>query len=939
MRNYKNRLSAAVLSLILMLSLCMPIMSATAADTGAAGADSAKTESAADDSDYMAYAEKIAAEKRPAKTAKWSAPAKAAMVSDVRALTVAEGKSVTLDINVPEAGAYAMTLKYCALGTGTGSVHTSVKVNGAFPFSSAENISLGRFFVNDGTITKDVLGNQLAPYQITEERWQTAVLNGDNNYAGDYYEWVFRAGVNKITLEAVQGDFAVAEIEISQPEKLMSYKEYTSAHSADPNNSGSVVQTIEAETADAKSGSALSPESTNNDPSVSPSHPYLDCINSIGGENWSGAGEWLEWTIDVPESGYYTLGFRFKQSFLRGINIFRRIMIDGKVPFSEADCVEFAYANRWQFKELEQAVYLEKGSHKLRLEIPLGDKKGPLAEISAVSQNLNDMYQRIIMITGVSPDPYNDYFLHKQIPELIDVFTENADRLEKISAEMESGSGSATSSLLEMVRLLRQFIKDPDTISDTLSTFESNIRTLYSVQMDLSSQPMLLDYITVRGSESEKIEARNPGFFETVSFRFQSFLHSFVDDEKQLAKNDKVLNVWLSANDITMTGVSSGRDQAVTIKRLVDETFTAKTGIPVKVNLINVGEVMLAAVASGNVPDVAMFIPKASIYNMSIRGGIDDLSKCKYWDEWQKRVYPSAFISYRYNNGVYGMPELQTFNLLYYRKDIMKKLGLSVPQTWDDVYDIAAALQGNHLEIGIPVTSDTVYMFLFQRGGQLFDDQLTEAQLTSKEFVDAFEQWCDFYKTKGVSLSYDFFNRFRSGQMPLGIASLTMYNQLAAAAPEIANLWDIAPIPGTVQEDGTINRSQGCNTTASIVFRDSKLKDEAYAFIDWWTSPEIQTRFGQLVEGMMGVSSRYYSANIESISQSSWTQGEMKTLEETYKYLSDVPLTEVNYYLDRNINNAFRRVTYYSDNPQEALIRYSKELNDEFARKRKEFNR
>ena len=77
-----------------------------------------------------------------------------------------------------------------------------------------------------------------------------------------------------------------------------------------------------------------------------------------------------------------------------------------------------------------------------------------------------------------------------------------------------------------------------------------------------------------------------------------------------------------------------------------------------------------------------------------------------------------------------------------------------------------------------------------------------------------FKLWTNLYTQYGVDVHYDFFNRFRTGEMPIGIEDYTMYNMLVVAAPQIKGLWKMYLLPGTVKEDGTIDKTVAGNGTA-----------------------------------------------------------------------------------------------------------------------------
>ena len=69
------------------------------------------------------------------------------------------------------------------------------------------------------------------------------------------------------------------------------------------------------------------------------------------------------------------------------------------------------------------------------------------------------------------------------------------------------------------------------------------------------------------------------------------------------------------------------------------------------------------------------------------------------------------------------------------------------------------------------------------------------------------DRYTEFFTSYGCLVTFDFSNRFRTGEMPLGLADYTAYNQLSVFAPEIKGLWGFTDIPGIEKEDGTIDHT------------------------------------------------------------------------------------------------------------------------------------
>lgn len=80
--------------------------------------------------------------------------------------------------------------------------------------------------------------------------------------------------------------------------------------------------------------------------------------------------------------------------------------------------------------------YLTKGQHELQLEVSLGAIAPLIRQVEASVLEINAMYRKILMITGNVPDPYRDYQLDKQIPDMVDVFREQSDILTAVSEEL-----------------------------------------------------------------------------------------------------------------------------------------------------------------------------------------------------------------------------------------------------------------------------------------------------------------------------------------------------------------------------------------------------------------------------------------------------------------------------------------------------------------------
>ena len=172
--------------------------------------------------------------------------------------------------------------------------------------------------------------------------------------------------------------------------------------------------------------------------------------------------------------------------------------------------------------------------------------------------------------------------------------------------------------------------------------------------------------------------------------------------------------------------------------------------------------------------------------------------------------------------------------------------------------------------------------------------------------------------------------------MPLGIASYGMYNMFTAAAPEIRNEWAMIPIPGMEQSDGSINRSEGAGGGASIMFNKIKNPDAGWAFLEWWSSPEVQLKFATQLETLLGTAARLNTANIKTFEKMPWSKSEAETLLDQWKDVKEIPEVPGGYYTVRMVDTAFSKVFYNNMNARATLYKYCQLIDEEIARKRKE---
>ncbi|MBR2284418.1 MAG: extracellular solute-binding protein [Ruminococcus sp.] len=870
------------------------------------------------------------------------------MRSDVLVWESSDG-DLSYKVDVPETGIYCINMSYFPIESNSSQIELSLRIDGETPYDTASRITLNRVWVNETDIYVDSRGNQVRPSQVQKGMWQQCDIGDVDGLFGEPLFFYLEKGSHELTFSSERAQLAIESFKLYNPEKLPSYSEYAASVPASVTRdaTASNIFRIEGEDAAFKSDSTLYPTYDNTNYLVSPSDPVKVVYNTLGSGNWQKALQSVTWEIpaeDVGAGGWFRIGIKSRQNQMRGFYSNRRIYIDGEVPCSELDQVKFFYNNDWSVVSPQTDsgedvyVYLEGGEeHTITMECVPGEIGDSLRKLEDVVADLNTYYRKILMITGPSPDQYTDYYVHEKIPELVDEFRRLSQALKDIQGEIEGLSGTAGSeaaALETMTVILDKCVKKPLKIPDYLSQIKDNIASISSWMRDYRDQPLEVDYIEFASHDKEFASAEEK-LGKSMSFSWKAFIGSFFEDYTTLSDvtGKDVINVW----------VSLGRDQAQVVKEMAENEFMQDTGIPISVNLV-IGGVVEATLA-GKGPDVALFLGGEFPVNLAARDLLVDISQFGDYDEVTQRFQENAMTPYEYNGGAYGLPISQTWPMLFYRTDVLTELGYdNPPETWDDLIDMLPALQRNYMSVGLilppanisPATEagHTFAMLLLQKGKNYYNASQTRSTFDSIEAVQAFEDWTDFYTKYSFVQTYDAFSRFRTGEYPIVVANYTFFNQLSVASPEIKGLWDFCQVPGTLREDGTISHAANSAGAGAVIFKKVSSKENAWEFIKWFTEADTQIHYGTQIEGLLGKMGRFDTANLEALSQLSWSHDEYDRLYDQQEELVEIPVIPSSYAVTRNIMNAFREVVNELENPRDTLVYYNRDINDEIERKR-----
>lgn len=858
--------------------------------------------------------------------------------------------SVSWTVNIPETGVYNIKMIYEALESNTNDVEFSLLIDGESPYATASRITLSKRWINESEIKQDSRQNDIRPGQISTPCWQETPLEDIDGLFNEPLEFYMEAGEHTITFESEKAEFAVKSFTFYQYEAPAAY---TAPSDSDLTQAQGQKITLEGETAAYKSSRTLYPTSDKSSyltSSANGSSPTKTRYNTIGSGSWTQSTQTVTWEFNVDKAGYYKIGIRGRQDQMRGMYSNRRLYVNGEVPCLEANQIKFYYDTDWSITTPKSEngddlyFYLQAGTNTISLEAVPGEIGEIMGNLDELVYNINSYYRQIRQITGPDPDEYNNYMIDTAIPSIVPDFKEYAKTLRDKKAEIEklSGSGGTEAETLEkMAIVLDKCIKKPDLIPEMMSQIKDNITSVSSFVNQYREQPLEVDMIEVATSDQD-FTSCDKSFFGSLGFGFKGFIGSFFEDYNALSDEDEsAMECW----------VMLGRDNAEALQQLISSEYnpTAKT----KINLKLVQGGIVEATFAGKGPDLALFMGGDFPIQLAARGVLTDLTTFSDFDEVKTRFADDATVLYQYNGGTYGLPCDQTFPMLFYRSDILSEYGIDPAtdlNTWDGLLNCLPTLQRNYLEVGLilPVMTstggttqvsaitepgNTFAMLLLQQGLNYYNEEQTKTTFDTQEAVNAFDTWTKFYTTYSFQQTYDAFTRFRTGDMPVVIQNYTFYNQLFVAAPEIKGCWGFQPVPGTVQEDGTINHAANSNGSGAIIFTKAADQEGAWDFIKWFTSTDAQVKYGNNIESILGTMGRYATANEEALQQLSWTTSEVNLLLDQLNSQVEIPIIPASYGVTRNVMNAFRAVVNDYDNARDTLFWYNKDINDEITRK------
>lgn len=376
-------------------------------------------------------------------------------------------------------------------------------------------------------------------------------------------------------------------------------------------------------------------------------------------------------------------------------------------------------------------------------------------------------------------------------------------------------------------------------------------------------------------------------------------------------RDKDTLEMWLVGSEA----------QAQAITRLAKD-FTEETGIKVRCQAISWGDAhsrYLTSIAGGVAPDIGTM---GLTWGMEFGelGALVDLNERfpEDTEELEGQIFPSILEATQVGESVYGLPFDITQMVLYYRTDIISE----PPRDWDELIATLQELQES--DRGMVLNWGSLEWigyspFLWQAGGDFYNEDKTRATLDSTEAARALEFMAELYRTGVPRTQVPLVQGMRTGDYPMAISGNWQIISLELGAPEIAGKWAIAPLP----KGPTGARTAFIGGRILSILSDSPMQEEAWDFIKFLFSRDIQL---ELYEDSLRTEDAYLPPNIEAWDELPMREDFKEVLLEQAKDAKGPPAVLSWDASTRHVNYAIQRVVLQNADAAAELRRANQEL-------------
>lgn len=860
-------------------------------------------------------------------------------------LFIPPSSEVTVEIQLPQGGGYHIGLDYFIPENSLQNLALDITINGEIPFKEAHTLELPAVWMDEETGPRfDEYQNEIYPIPVRVFRWQNALLNLPLYQLETPLVFAMQEGANTITIRTNNVPVLLGDIQLKGRQVVASCNDYRQSLKGRPE--GADFLTVEGEDYLEKSESYIR-AARSRDVDFEPYDYARNLINSLDAATWKNASERVTYQFPVESGGVYYITLKYRQDDKTNMPVFKNIYVDGELLFDGLSQYSFSYApqnvNHTLSNEGEPiGFYLEPGEHTLTLESTASPYFTTYETLLQIIEQMNQIGLEVRLITGNKSDLNRDWQIDKYLPDIRERLTNLADDIDLCYQVISQIAGlsqlTTISDLKSAFSQIRRYLEDLDYFVNNINHFSQGDGALTDYVANvlplLLEQPMQIDRIYIHNSSAE-LPVPSKGFgvklVEQAKILATSYMTSA--DTNLKTEKDKV-NVWANMSvahiEILRQQIATyyGTDQ-VNISAMPDESK------------------LLLSVTSGTAPDAAIGVTLTRPFDFALRGAAYNLRNFDDFAEATQGFTDEMLVPFTMNEGIYGIPQNATFYVLFYRTDIMKALGLSIPETWDDVIEMVPTLYQYGMNFNTILAAGDAYKpfsatvpIIQQYGGSLYAPDGTSVAFGDPNTVKAFTFMTDLYTRYSLPVSIpNFYYNFKNGITPIGISEINTYNLLTNAAPEIYGQWDIAPSVGVRQEDGSICNVQPSISSGCLIMEQSNKKEETWEFLKWWMSAETQLTYSDLLRLTYGPEYLWNTANLDAIAQYTiFSDAHKEVILNQLENTMETPLVPAYYQVERDLSNARNEVIMSDFTAREALDRAILSSNRAIEKKMREFN-
>ncbi len=283
----------------------------------------------------------------------------------------------------------------------------------------------------------------------------------------------------------------------------------------------------------------------------------------------------------------------------------------------------------------------------------------------------------------------------------------------------------------------------------------------------------------------------------------------------------------------------------------------------VKINLVNAGQsadeyakLQSAIKAGSGAPDVAQ-IEYFALPQFALSKAVVDLNQYGA-AAWKDRFAESAWSQVTVNNGVYGVPQDTGPMAMFYRKDVLDKLDLKPPATWEEFAAAAKKIKeadsGDFITSVDPGDAGGVDSLIWQAGGRPFAiENATTVRVNLQD--EGTKRWADLWSglvrdklvDPAAGWNDAWWQGMASGKYALWMAGAWAPGAIESTIPQTKGKWRAAPMP---QWDASapVNSENGGSSVA--VLAQSKNALAAVGFAKWLNSDPEAVRSLNTASGL-----------------------------------------------------------------------------------------